>query len=106
MFQQAERFTRNTVLPLVSRFTPRFITNMFNPRPRDAPRYIPFSGGDPTVNTPTVRLNEPGRNKRNQRFNPPPTIKVDTDEDTTTTTTTEASTMGSYIQKIPKRKKA
>lgn len=91
MLQQAERFTRKTVLPFVSNLTPRFITDIFAPRPIS--RFIPFVNED--VSQPEVKLPENNRNKRNQRFNPPPKVNVPVHESTT---------VYSHIQKVPKKK--
>lgn len=74
MFEQAERFTRTTVLPLVSNFTPKFFTDIF--APKSPSTYIPFPTEEST-NNESVKLEVNGviRNKRNKKFNPPPTTK-------------------------------
>lgn len=74
MFEQAERFTRTTVLPLVSSITPRFFTDIFAPRPPS--RYIPFTSEESTEkNTVKLDLDETSRHEKNRMFNPPPTSK-------------------------------
>ncbi|XP_030768276.1 uncharacterized protein LOC115891834 isoform X2 [Sitophilus oryzae] len=40
MFEQAEKYARENILPLVSTYTPRFITDFIG-SPRNNPRYIP-----------------------------------------------------------------
>lgn len=71
MIEQAERFTRTTVLPLVSSITPRFITDIFAPRPQS--RYIPFASEESTEKSSVnLDLNGVARNMKNRKFNPPP----------------------------------
>lgn len=71
MFEQAERFTRTTVLPLVSSITPRFLTDIFAPRPQL--RYIPFTSEESTEKSSVhLDLDTVARNKKNRKFNPPP----------------------------------
>lgn len=71
MFEQAERFTRTTVLPLVSSITPRFLTDIFAPRPQL--RYIPFTSEESTEKSSVkLDLDAVVRNKKNRKFNPPP----------------------------------
>ncbi|KAJ8917779.1 hypothetical protein NQ315_010685, partial [Exocentrus adspersus] len=40
MFEQAERFTRDTILPFVNNLTPKFISDILSPR--EQPKYIPL----------------------------------------------------------------
>jgi len=40
MFEQAEKYARETILPLVSTYTPKFITEFIGPRPE--PKYVPL----------------------------------------------------------------
>lgn len=125
MFEQAERFTRTTVLPLVSSITPRFITDIFAPKP--VSRYIPFTSEE-SNDTSTVKLDldEITRNRKNKQFNPPPIAQrfrrrlTKNKESTTTKSTlgidkefskiqtdesvTETITPYSNIQKIPRKK--
>ncbi|KAL3267943.1 hypothetical protein HHI36_007080 [Cryptolaemus montrouzieri] len=41
MFEQAEKYTRETILPLVSTYTPKFLTEIISQRPK--PQYVPLS---------------------------------------------------------------
>lgn len=40
MFEQAEKYARETILPLVSTYTPRFISEFIGPR--EEPKYVPL----------------------------------------------------------------
>lgn len=40
MFEQAEKYARETILPLVSTYTPKFITEFIGPR--SEPKYVPL----------------------------------------------------------------
>lgn len=127
MFEQAERFTRTTVLPLVSSITPRFLTDLFAPKP--ASRYIPFTSEESKDTSPIkLDLDRVARNKKNKRFNPPPIaqryrrrLRKNKEESTTESTfvheidddlskeqnnenITETITPYSHIQKIPRKK--
>ncbi|XP_022916020.2 uncharacterized protein [Onthophagus taurus] len=43
MFEDAEKYARETILPFVSTYTPRFISDFINPRDRDNQRrYVPL----------------------------------------------------------------
>ncbi|KAK9877022.1 hypothetical protein WA026_016048 [Henosepilachna vigintioctopunctata] len=46
MFEQAEKYTRERILPLVSTYTPKFITEILSPRPK--PTYVPLLHNDET----------------------------------------------------------
>ncbi|XP_076265251.1 uncharacterized protein LOC143199365 [Rhynchophorus ferrugineus] len=50
MFEQAEKYARENILPLVSTYTPRFISDFIGPKP--APVYIPLSYEETEVQEP------------------------------------------------------
>nr|CAI5836298.1 unnamed protein product [Callosobruchus analis] len=48
MFQQAEKYARDNILPLVSTYTPRFIADMITPRDT-TPKYVPLQYDETTT---------------------------------------------------------
>lgn len=98
MFEQAERYARETILPLVSTYTPRFITDIIVPKESTTQKYVPLKYEDPAtkaIHTSTVAIEE--RNSINKKFDPPPSvapIEVSTKDYTTPFTN---------IQKIRKK---
>ncbi|KAJ8928227.1 hypothetical protein NQ314_019174 [Rhamnusium bicolor] len=99
MFEQAEKYARDTILPLVSTYTPKFITDFIAPN-YNQPKYVPLSFEEPTTkifattHSVAVRSNE-ARNMINRSFDPPPKIEDSTPNDGTTPYT--------HIQKIRKK---
>lgn len=114
MFEQAEKYARETILPLVSTYTPKFISDII--LPREEPKYVPFIYDDPTTtavsdissqnqtsNNVTVNNNgdiiTDNNNKtkdvaKSRSFDPPPTIKSFDEVNATPYT---------HIQKIQKK---
>lgn len=95
MFEQAEKYTRETILPLVSTYTPRFITDFISPK-ESQPKYVPLNYEEPTTKVIT-KFSVPdeavqARSANSKHFNPPP--KVIVNEDTTPY---------SHIQKIRRK---
>lgn len=130
MFEQAERFTRTTVLPLVTNFSPRFFTDIFSSKTPS--KYIPFTGDEWTLEDMSMNLpnSRKERNEENRKFNSTPTVtrlrrrskkmlgKTITTETTEVSVTladqemhvgssdnvSEAVTPFTHIQKIPRKR--
>lgn len=64
MFEQAEKYARETIFPLISQHTPRFISNFISPRPQT--QYVPLEFVDTST---TDKENEVVSPKTD--FNPP-----------------------------------
>lgn len=78
MFEQAEKYARETLLPFVSTYTPKFLSDFITPTPiSERPKYLPLSFEQTTVS---------------------PNATTTT---TTTGTTTMTSTTASHNQTIP-----
>ncbi|XP_044753246.1 uncharacterized protein LOC123312811 [Coccinella septempunctata] len=43
MFEQAEKYARETILPLVSTYTPKFLSEIIAPKPKAQPKYVPLA---------------------------------------------------------------
>ncbi|XP_063923579.1 uncharacterized protein LOC135137772 [Zophobas morio] len=96
MFEQAEKYARETILPLVSTYTPKFIGDIITPK--EKPRYVPLSYEDPTSTTPKVqRVSNAKRNRDNKQFDPPPVLKAEA------STKKASTTPYTHIQKIRKK---
>lgn len=91
MFEQAEKYARETILPLVSTYTPRFITDIITPK--DEKKYVPLQHEEANtkINGSVDKLNE-ARSLKSIPVSPPIS-----DE------STDVSTPYSNIQKIKKR---
>lgn len=90
MFEQAEKYARETLLPFVSTYTPKFLSDFIAPTPVPArPKYLPLSFEQTTVN-------------------PNETISVSNKSEVSVETTTqidiETTTRYTHIQKISKKK--
>lgn len=85
MFEQAEKYARDTILPLVSTYTPKFITEIINPKEQ---KYVPLLYDEPT--TPLV--------KQKIKLNLPPGMKLENDE-----LDKDATTPYTHIQKIKRK---
>ena len=57
MFEDAEKYAREAILPLVSNYTPRFISDIINPRPKQ--RYVPLVYEDATTTARTTVVKAP-----------------------------------------------
>lgn len=89
MFEQAEKYARETLLPFVSTYTPKFLSDFIAPTPVPArPKYLPLSF-EPTTAVPIKTTSE-------DRTEPP--IETTTEMDIKTTT------RYTHIQKISKKK--
>ncbi|XP_045475370.1 uncharacterized protein LOC123681176 [Harmonia axyridis] len=100
MFEQAEKYARETILPLVSTYTPKFISEIIAPKPKAKPKYVPLSY-DEEVPKPSASVQIQNRETTNKtkRFDPPPKIN-------TTDLKSEESkltTPYTHIQKIYKK---
>ncbi|XP_018573353.1 uncharacterized protein LOC108912569 isoform X2 [Anoplophora glabripennis] len=94
MFQQAERFTKDTILPFVNNFTPKFISDFFSPM--EPSKYIPLERD--TTPTALMKLSSSARNLKNKEFDPPPNIKLPFHEGPVPDTNSSSN-----IQRIAKR---
>ncbi|KAI4462145.1 lipase [Holotrichia oblita] len=94
MFEDAEKYARETILPFVSTYTPRFITDFINPRDRErqqstpAPRhrYVPLNFEEPkstTVKTTTPTTTTTTTVKTTPKLTTSTTIKKATSKTTT-----------------------
>lgn len=114
MFEQAEKYARETILPLVSTYTPKFITDFI--APREKPKYLPlnFDSEDnvPSVSTTeksaTIKYLQETRSKKSKTFNPPPTEQQQQQDDIVSETTTVnvptiKTTPYTHIQKIKRK---
>lgn len=106
MFEQAEKYARETILPFVSTYTPKFISDFIAPTTQTQTRYLPLSFEQTTVtadrrsdsipSTPKVANNKTVKSKAKSKTN-------DTKTDTTTETA-ESTTKYTHIQRIVKKK--
>lgn len=90
MFEQAEKYARETLLPFVSTYTPKFLSDFIapNPLPAVTPKYLPLSFEQTTVNpNTTISLN-----------------RTEAPVETTTKLDIETTTRYTHIQKISKKK--
>lgn len=90
VFEQAEKYTRETILPLVSTYTPKFISDFIIPKP--SPKYVPLVYDE--TSTASVRRNL----DEARQFNPPPV------KSTSSTTEKITTTIYTHIQKIAKKR--
>ncbi|KAH0809912.1 hypothetical protein GEV33_012880 [Tenebrio molitor] len=98
MFEQAEKYARETILPLVSTYTPKFISDIITPR--EKPKYVPLSYDETTKSSSTTKIPRPSSAKRNldnKKFDPPPALNVDS------TTRKISTTPYTHIQKIKRK---
>ncbi|RZC36887.1 Lipase and/or Abhydrolase 6 domain containing protein [Asbolus verrucosus] len=94
MFEQAEKYARETILPLVSTYTPKFISDIITPR--EKPKYLPLLYEETTKSSTTTKIERHSlkRNLDNKKFDPPP-VESSTKKLSTTPYT--------HIQKIKKK---
>ncbi|XP_057658000.1 uncharacterized protein LOC130894953 isoform X1 [Diorhabda carinulata] len=99
MFEQAEKYARETILPLVSTYTPRFISDIIAPERSSSQIYVPLQYEEPTnkVILNSALLSTGNRNKNNEEFNPPPSTER------IFSSTAEITTPVTNIQKIRKK---
>lgn len=103
MFEQAEKYARETILPLVSTYTPKFISEIIAPKAK--PKYVPLSfDAEAQKSSASTRVsvtngqNETA-NSKNEKFDPPPNIQpADSRNDDAKITTPYT-----HIQKIHKK---
>ncbi|EFA09964.1 uncharacterized protein LOC100142416 [Tribolium castaneum] len=103
MFEQAEKYARETILPLVSTYTPKFISDIITPR--EKPKYVPLTyeeeegevveeeEEESTTKTPRQSAK---RNLDNKQFDPPPAFEE-------ASTSKASTTPYTHIQKIRKK---
>lgn len=107
MFEQAEKYARETILPFVSTYTPKFISDIIAPNANNPTRYLPLSF-EQTTATPATRKSQqtPVLQRRNLYIQEETTTKKTSTSTTTTTTTDvpETTTRYTHIQKISKKK--
>lgn len=97
MFEQAEKYARETILPLVSTYTPKFISEIITPK--EEPKYLPLRYEEETT-TPKIDRNikksEEKRNFNNDKFDPPSPEK-------TNSTSLNSTKPITHIQKIKRK---
>lgn len=49
MFEQAEKYARETIFPLISQHTPKFISNFISPKEKQQPQYVPLQYDESTT---------------------------------------------------------
>lgn len=108
MFEQAEKYARETILPFVSTYTPKFISDFIAPNANNPTRYLPLSF-EQTTATPATRKSQqtPVLQRRNLYIQEETTTKKPTKPSTTIATTTAppvTTTRYTHIQKISKKK--
>lgn len=108
MFEQAEKYARETILPFVSTYTPKFISDFIAPNANNPTRYLPLSF-EQTTATPATRKSQqtPVLQRRNLYVKEETTTKKVTKPSTTVATTTapaETTTRYTHIQKISRKK--
>lgn len=67
MFEQAERYARETIFPLITQHTPKFISNFITPRDRQQTQYVPLEYDETT----TKKLNNQIKRISRTEFTPP-----------------------------------
>lgn len=92
MFEQAEKYARNTILPLVSTYTPKFISDFIAPQENQR-KYVPLSFEEPTTKAMGSNVNE-GRNLAVKNVQSPKTVE---------STPNDITTPYTHIQKIRKK---
>lgn len=114
MFEEAEKYARERILPLVSNYTPRFLTDFITPRER--PKYIPVAYDEAGPSSPETSTNCPHNHSKSSEDAMPikPTEQTEdffsdytnyTDTSTSGNVTSESlnRTRQTYIQKIPRK---
>uniref|UniRef100_A0A6P7FUG5 Uncharacterized protein LOC114332856 isoform X2 n=1 Tax=Diabrotica virgifera virgifera TaxID=50390 RepID=A0A6P7FUG5_DIAVI len=74
MFEQAEKYAKETILPLVSTYTPRFLSDIITPQESTSQKYVPLRYEEPTTR-PIITsrlLSNAERYRNNKKFDPPP----------------------------------
>ncbi|XP_065173787.1 uncharacterized protein [Atheta coriaria] len=117
MFEEAEKYARETILPLVSTYTPKFISDFIVPNvPNATPKYLPLRFEESTEDgaLTTAQLFKNDKESKNaskiETFDPPPIdntnntkLKRNTLSDEVTTPISPTTTPQTYIQKVAKR---
>lgn len=102
MFEEAEKYARERILPLVSNYTPRFLTDLITPRER--PKYIPVTYEETTkieTTTPTTTAASTTNCPYHSAVDAI-NFKADSDVNNNKTIDLKNRTRQSYIQKIPR----
>lgn len=99
MFEQAEKYARETILPLVSTYTPKFITDIIAP-PKQEIKYVPlyYDQNVPVPSKNSRSVKSKAQLLKSKKFEPPKDVDMrplQTDERVTTPYT--------HIQKIGRR---
>lgn len=106
MFEQAEKYARETILPLVSTYTPKFISDIITP---PKPKYVPLKyeeeeeqeeeeeEEEPTEK-PVVKERQSNAKRNLDNVDPPPEMELEP------TTKKASTTPYTHIQKIKKKK--
>lgn len=92
MFEQAEKYARSTILPLVSTYTPKFISDFIAPQENQR-KYVPLSFEEPTTKAVISNANK-GRNLVDKNVASPKTVE---------STPNDITTPYTHIQKIRKK---
>lgn len=112
MFESAEKYARERILPFVSTYTPRFISNFIAPTQK--PKYLPLHDYDSST-SPTTIIEKTTKTPRTAKTTKtpkttttttePPHTSITTTTTSTTTSTTETATTTPYtnIQKISRK---
>lgn len=93
MFEQAEKYTRETILPLVSTYTPRFISDIITPK--DEKKYVPLNYEEPLSTAMVQDSSKKLIEARGLQINP---ISLPTSDESS-----ELTTPYSHIQRIRKK---
>nr|XP_023021516.1 uncharacterized protein LOC111509893 [Leptinotarsa decemlineata] len=94
MFEEAEKYARENLFPLVSTYTPRFISDIIVPKP-SKPKYIPLKYKEDTNKESTSAKPEKVAEKGREMGHPSPVLPESAKNDVTTPFT--------FIQKIKRR---
>ncbi|XP_066149399.1 uncharacterized protein [Euwallacea fornicatus] len=95
MFEQAEKYARETILPLVSTYTPRFISDFIGPKPE--PKYVPLHYEEPLEDPHHRPRSLPDQSKESSKEN------LVVSSSSYLANVVETTTQYSHIQRITKK---
>lgn len=105
MFEQAEKYARETLLPFVSTYTPKFLSDFITPTPVPArPKYLPLSFEQTTVISNTTTTSTTARATATTPTTAALNNQTEVSVETTTKLDVETTTRYTHIQKIIKKK--